>query len=202
MVSKNLYEFLFKSGNLPQELRDENLHQQLLSQLNQYVKITKYRHRMLVQQAGMVPDRLYFVESGIVRGYTDSPEQEKEKTVAIWLDNALLVDANSFIHEMESNVFIEVMPETELSYISRHHLKEIMQCFPFAQGFVTCLIQNNIKYSNTRLFDKSANAWDRLLEMRKLYPRLEQMVSREMIASFLNITPQHLSKIVRDNRLN
>jgi CRP-like cAMP-binding protein len=199
MLSQNLYEFLFSGNNLPEELNEPELQKRLIEQLNLYVKTITYKRTILLQQAGTITDKLYFVESGVVRGYTFDHEQGKEQTISLWTKGSLFTDPNSLIHQIDSELFIEVFPNTELSYVSRSHLDELTAAFPFVKSLLSWLIKNESKFSSKRLLDKSIPAWQRLLEMRKASPELEQMVSRTIIASFLNISPQHLSKIVRDN---
>lgn len=199
MLSQHLYEFLFSGENLPAELKDKERLGELSDQLNLYVTTIRYKHRILLQQARMITDKLYFVEYGLVRGYTFDVEQGKEKTISLWPGRTLMTDPNSLIYQMESDIYIEVFPHTELSYISRHHLEALSDSFPCIKSLLSWLIKNDVLHSNKRLLDKSIPAWDRLVEMKKIYPQLDQMVSRTIIASFLNISPQHLSKIVRDN---
>jgi len=199
MLSKKLYQFLFTGDNLPEKLKDRGLRDQLIEQLNLHIKTISYKRTILLQQAGMITDKLYFVECGALRGYTYDPEQAKEKTISLWTTGSLFTDSTSLIHQIESELFIEAFPNTELSYISRSHLEELSNAFPFIRSLISWLIRNEIRYANKRLLDKSIPAWERLVEMRKTSPELEQLVSRTAIASFLNISPQHLSKIVRDN---
>lgn len=200
MISKNLHDYIFASAwNLPEEINDEGSRELLLKHLNTHVKTTPFKHKILLHQAGMIPDRLHYVESGVVRGYISDKSGKKEKTVSMWFQNSLLADANCFIHELESDVSIEVLPNTILSSISRIHFNELIESFPCLSIILTCLIQNHEKYSNARLFNGFLTAWERLEKIRKIYPGLEQMVSKEMIASFLNITPQHLSRIIREH---
>jgi len=200
MLSQNLYDYLFSGDNLPEELKNHELRSRLIEQLNVFVKTVTYKRLLLLQQAGMVTDRLYFVEYGVLRGYTFDDERRKEKTVSLWISGSLLTDPNSLLYGIESELFIEVFPPTELSYISRKHLEELTTTFPYIKSLLSWLIKNHLKYTNKRLLDLSVPAWERLVEMRKISPGLEQIVPRATIAAFLNISPQHLSKIIRDNR--
>lgn len=199
MISQKLYEFLFNSSNQLEELKNQELHEQLVHQLNSYVKPVLCTHKVWLQHPGVVPDRLYFVESGVVRGYTLDDDKLTEKTESFWLSGSLVVDINSFLYQLESKIFIEAFPDTELLFISRSHVEEIILSFPFTQAFISSLIQNEVEYSNKNLLSIN-DAWKRLVKMRNTFPGLELLVSKEDVASFLNISPQHLSRIIRNHR--
>ncbi|TPE42447.1 winged helix-turn-helix domain-containing protein [Pontibacter mangrovi] len=51
-----------------------------------------------------------------------------------------------------------------------------------------------------RLFHKdlfTRSAWERYLDLLQTHPRIEQKVSKEVIASCLGVTPQSLSRLLR-----
>lgn len=199
MVKQNLCDYLFDIYPLPDELKDGIKRNELTQFINSRISVTSHNRRVLIQAEGMVPDRIYYVEKGLVRGFKYDKAKNKEKTVSLWDAKGLVADASSFIHQTPSNLFIEVMPDTLLSSISYGQFLELFASFPYIRSFFGSLLEYDILYSNQRFTDRNIAAWDRLVHMRNNYQNLDQLVSKEVIASFLEITPQHLSKIIKDN---
>ena len=200
MLKKALYEYLCASNlNSSRDFNHKEYLDQLLVQLDKHITTTPFNHRVLLYQPGIVPDCLHFVESGVVRGYITDDNHKKEKTNYLWFQNSLLGNANSRFYDLDSNLVFEVMRGTILCSISVSDLNELSQSFPCLNNVSRCLIESNKNSSSARLLNKSSNAWERLEELRRNTPEAEQLVSKGIIASFLGITPQHLSRIIREH---
>jgi len=200
MLKKALYEYLCASNlNSSRDFNHKEYLDQLLVQLDKHITTTPFNHRILLYQPGIIPDCLHFVESGVVRGYITDDNQKKEKTNYLWFQNSLLGNANSRFYDLDSNLVFEVLRGTILCSISVSDLDELRQSFPCLNNVSGCLIKSNKKSSSARLLNKSPNAWERLGELRRTHPEAEQLVSKEIIASYLDITPQHLSRIIREH---
>jgi hypothetical protein len=199
MVKQNLCDYLFNIYPLPDELKDGIRRNELIQFINARLSVSYYSRRVLIQAEGMISDRIYFVNQGLVRGFTYDKVRDREKTVSLWDATALVTDASGFIHQTPSKLFIEVMPDTLLSSLSYGQLVEIFTLFPFIRSFMGVLMEYDFQYSNKRFADRHLSAWERLVHMRKSYQNLDQLVSKEVIASFLEITPQHLCKIIKEN---
>lgn len=199
MVKQNLHDYLFDLYPLPDELKDGIKRNDLIQFISSRISTTHHSRRVLIQAEGMIPDRIYYVKQGLVRGFKYDKTKNKEKTVSLWDTNGLVSDAAGFIHQTPSNLFIEVMSDTILASLSYGQLIEIFNHFPFIRPFMGALVEYDIQYSNKSYSDRTVNAWERLVNMRNNYQNLDQLVSKEVIASFLEITPQHLCKIIKDN---
>jgi len=199
-VKKKLRDFLLNQQAFPQELSAPDKRDELFQLLDSYLIIMYHRRKVLILQPDEIPNKVYFVEQGIVRGFTVGDEGKKEKTVSLWLGKSLMTDAVSFVHQLKTKLIIEVMPDTILASITYEQLIKIFQAFPSSTLFLSCLIEKHAENSNTRLNDKNLTAWEKLVEMRQNFPGIDVLVQKETIASFLNITPQHLSRIIRENR--
>jgi hypothetical protein len=57
-----------------------------------------------------------------------------------------------------------------------------------------------VSYHTKRTHDLiSLSAWERYLDLLQRHPKIEQKISKEIIASYLGITPQSLSRLIKDN---
>lgn len=200
MIKQHLHDYLFDLDPMPDELKNGLIRTELISYVSSQVSTSHHSHKVLLLTAGMVPDRLYFVEKGVVRGFKYD-EKGKEKTIFLWDDHSLMTDMDSFIHRTPSDIYIEVMPNSILTSISYQQLNGVFENFPYISRFMGRLpiYSNEYSYKCFYNFAKPA-AWERYQELKVRYPNVEQKVSKEIIASFLEVTPQYLCKMIKENR--
>lgn len=200
MIKQNLYDYLLDLDPMPEELKNGLIRTELIQYVNSQISTSHHSHRVLILTAGMIPDRIYFVEKGVVRGYKDN-EKGKEKTIFLWDDHSIMTDVNSFINRTPSAIYIEVMPNSTLTSISYQQLTNIFENYPYIKRFLNRLPLFNNNYSHKSFYNfAKPSAWERYLELLQRYPHVEQKVSKEIIASFLEVTPQYLSKMIKENR--
>lgn len=200
MIKHNLLDYLLDLEPMPEELKNGTLRNELIQQVNAQISTSHHHHRVLLLTAGMIPDRIYFVEKGVVRGYLND-EKGKEKTTFLWDEHSIMTAAESFIHRTPSEIYIEVMPNSILSSISYQQLSHVFENFPYIRKFMErlSLYQNEYSYRCFYNFAKPS-AWERYLELLHRYPQVEQKISKETIASFIEVTPQYLCKMIKENR--
>lgn len=199
-MKQNLYDYLLDLDPMPEELKNGLIRSELIRYVNSQISTSHHSHRVLILTAGMIPDRIYFVEKGVVRGYRDDTKG-REKTIFLWDDHSIMTAVDSFIHRTPSDIYIEVMPDSILTSISYQQLNNIFESFPYTRRFLTRLALYNNEYSHRSFYNfAKPSAWERYLELLMRYPHVQQKVSKEIIASFLEVTPQYLSKIIKENR--
>jgi CRP-like cAMP-binding protein len=200
MQIQSLYEVLFAMKPLPQQIRNEIDQKNFIQYVDPKLESSHFLHRQLLLSAGQVADHIYFLESGFARGYYYNQEKEKEQTICLWDSASIITEPNSFFKRKKSDLQIEVMPGSRLKSISHHNLIEVFAEFPFAEIFKQCLALQYVSYQTERTNDFiGLSGWERYLEMLRRYPQIEQKVSKEIIASYLGITPQSLSRLLRAN---
>jgi hypothetical protein len=70
---------------------------------------------------------------------------------------------------------------------------------PLLEFFNQKVILEYHEYEERRKHDLvSLTPWERYLRLLETHPRAEEYISKEIIASFLNITPQSLSRMLRE----
>jgi len=200
MIKQYLHDYLLDLDPMPDELKNGLIRNELIQCVNSQISTSHHSHKVLILTAGMIPERIYFVEKGVVRGYRDDAKG-KEKTIFLWDDHSIMADIDSFIHRTPSDIYIEVMPNSILTSISFQQLRNIFDCYPFIKKVLNKLSLCQNEYSHKRFYNfAKPSAWERYQELLKCYPHVEQKVSKETIASFLEVTPQYLSKMIKVNR--
>jgi CRP-like cAMP-binding protein len=195
-----LYETLFDLNPLPQELKLKANRNALMLFLDARISTSHHTHRQLLLSAGQIADHVYFVVSGIVRAYTDDEARKKEHTVSLWENGDIITEPNSFFKRLPSEMYIEVIPESKLISLSREQLAEVFKAFPYTEKFSRCLTLQYVSYHTKRTRDLiSRSAWERYLDLLNKHPKIETKISKEIIASYLGIAPQSLSRLIKKN---
>jgi len=149
---------------------------------------------ILLREGGKT-DIFYFVSSGLLRAYTlDS--QGKEHTIQFAPENWWIGDRNS-VYFNEPAVFnIDVLEDTQVVLITKNFLERAQTICPDFRKYNEFLLHNNIRHMQCRINQLlAATAEERYLEFIRLYPNLTLRISQIMIASYLGITPESLSRV-------
>lgn len=198
MEKYGLYDVVFKLRPIPKKLTSQQYVNELMAALDQRLIETDHRHRSLLLNAGHTSDYLYFVGRGIVRGFYFDDKTGREMTSILWNEQSIVCDPVSFFQRKASDVNIEVMQGSLLLSISFRQLQEIFEAFPEAEIFALCISLQYVFYYSERAHQLAGvSPWDRYLHLLSTHPGIELKISKEIIASYLNVTPQTLSKMIR-----
>lgn len=171
---------------------------ELMAALDERLTVTDHRRRNLLLNAGHTSDYMYFVGKGIVRGFYFDERTGREMTSILWDGQSIVCDPISFFQRKASDVNIEVMPGSLLLSISFVQLQDIFEAFPEAEIFARCIsLQYVFYYSERARHLAGVPPWERYLHLLTTHPGIELKISKEIIASYLNVTPQTLSKMIR-----
>lgn len=200
MKNHSLYEVVFKMSSLPGKLTDKQYVEELIAALDQSLVITEHHHRCLLLNVGHVSDYMYYIERGLARCFYYDTYTGKEQTSILWKERNIVCDPVSFFQRKSSDVNIEVMRDSLLLSISYRKLQEIFKCFPDAEIFIRCISLQYVCYYAQRTRQLTgASAWERYVHLLSTHPGIELIISKEIIASYLNVTPQSLSRMLRDH---
>ena len=199
MEKYGLYDVVFRLSPMPKRLTDRQYLNELITALDERLTLTDHRHRCLLLNAGHISDYMYFVERGIVRCFYFDERTGREQTSILWKEQSIVCDPVSFFQRKASDVNIEVMPGTLLLSISYCQLQYIFRAFPEAEIFARCISLQYVYYFAQRARQLAgASPWERYLHLLATHSGIELHLSKEIIASYLNIAPQTLSKMLRE----
>jgi CRP/FNR family transcriptional regulator, anaerobic regulatory protein len=194
-----LFDILFACGPLPKKLMKKDFLEKLISYLLPVIATTGYMRRELLLSAGHIAQYIYFCKRGFARGFFIQKKTGREITDFFWGERSIITFPNSFFQQQPSQAFIEVMPGTELMSISFQELKTCINKYRVVDFFSRHVILQYNNYETKRRHELSfLPAWDRYIELLKMHPDIEQKVSKEVIASYLNIAPQSLSRMLKE----
>ncbi|HVZ98482.1 MAG TPA: Crp/Fnr family transcriptional regulator [Chitinophagaceae bacterium] len=155
----------------------------------------KLRKRQYLLQEGDVDRYTGFVEKGLLRTYAvDS--KGTEHILQFAFEGWWVADLASFLRAEPSMLNIEAMEECELLLITKQSWELLLQKIPAFEKFFRILTQNNLIVTQKRLIgNMSETAEEKYLNFMKDHPGCMQRVPQRMIASYLGITKETLSRI-------
>lgn len=200
MINERLYQVLFGRHPFVKNVLSTVSKKELMSFLNSKLYPVSFSRRRILLSAGEIPDKVFFVSKGLARGFFYDEKKDKESTLYLWDTGSFCTDVNNFITDQQCTLNIEVFPDSQLLCLSKADLQEVFARFPATEVFIKCLMLQEashlLEVSNDLM---RLSAWERYLKLLKRYPRIELMISKEIIASCLTITPQSLSRMIKEN---
>jgi CRP-like cAMP-binding protein len=159
------------------------------------VQARKFLKGHFVVQNGDVCKYENFVLSGCLKAfYIDNEGQEHVLMFAI--ENWWIADLGSFISQTPADLNVQCLENCELVQIHYNDLQQLYLDIPRLERFFRIIIQKAFVAAQKRIINNfTLPAADRYLKFREQYPSIEQRVPQYMIASYLGITKEFLSKI-------
>jgi CRP-like cAMP-binding protein len=161
----------------------------------------KIRKKQYLLQEGDVCRYVAFVEKGMLRMYTID-EKGNEHIVQFAFEGWWMADQYSLLTGEPSNFSIEAIEDCELLLLSRQAEEEMLEKIPKFEKYFRLLIQNSLIATQRRLTRTlTLTAEQRYTELIHSCPTIPQRVPQHMMASFLGITPETLSRIRKQKSL-
>lgn len=146
-------------------------------------------------QAGQRCNQIAFVESGMLR--ICYPNDKGEETTCYFsLPNDFVTSFSAYNHERPSAEHIQAIMPTTCLVISKQDMDELYRKIPAVQEFGRKAAERVAMLMETRMslfLNNSAEERYQLLLQQQ--PVLFRTVPLQYLASFLGVTPQHLSRL-------
>ena len=171
------------------------------------VKIKRYKKGQTIHHIGDICTKLAFINSGLARAYIIG-EDGKDYTWSIFFNdenshmtNLFVVDYDSFTNQTESNLSIEAIEDCELFIIDYIDIQFMYDKLKKGERFGRLMAQEAYTYLHKMAIDRQLKtAKERFDEFMQKTPYLLDKVPQYHIATFLGITPQHLSRLKNSYR--
>lgn len=136
-----------------------------------------------------------FVEKGLLRTFIID-EKGFEHILQFSLEGWWVSDLSSFLTGKASKYNIEALEDCELLLISKPSWDLLLERTPAFERYFRVLVENNLIVTQSRLIASFSNtAEERYLQLIQNFPHILQRVPLHMIASYLGITRETLSRV-------
>lgn len=162
------------------------------------LKVKHFAKNEMILMKGDVSAHGYFVVEGLLRSYSiDS--KGKAHVIQFAPEQWWLSERNGMLYKEASDFFIDAIEDTHAIVVPSDFIVQAATVVPCMNDFNHTILNNAIRFMQKRInMLLSATAEERYLDFIKLYPNLTLRVPQWMIASYLGITPESLSRVRKD----
>lgn len=175
-----------------------NLSDDEIFSIQKKCQIREYQKGEFLIQNNEFCSHTFFVEDGLLRQYYFD-KNGKEHILQFFPENWFVTEYETVYFNEPSKYFIQTLEPSKIAFIDDTFLKKLEDLFPVFKDLNKQLLYNQIRVLQNRLtMLMSQSAEDRYLQFVETYPDILLRVPQTMVASYLSITPESLSRIRRD----
>lgn len=165
--------------------------------VRQYFIEKKLKKKQFLLSEGEVCRHMAFVCTGLLKTYNVDEKGIEHMSLFGW-EGWWLSDFSSFLTGVKSVSYINAMEDAELLLISRENYEALTVRVPKMDRYFRILYQNSIVTKESRLRNSiTYSASERYSEFIKSNPQVFNRIPQNLIASYLGIAPETLSRIKR-----
>src|SRR4051812_13714448 len=163
--------------------------------LKTFFTMKKLRKRQYLLQEGDSAKYQAFVVEGILRSYTID-EKGGEHILQFASEGWWITDLASYLSDEPSILNIDALEDATLLLLAKPSWEKAMHEIPGLEHYFRIIIQNHLVATQKRLLQSLAEtAEEKYSRFLKTYPECAQRVSQHMIASYLGVTRETLSRV-------
>jgi len=162
-----------------------------------FFKSKKLRKRQYLLQEGDMCKYISFVAQGLMKSYTVDEKGNEHINLFAW-EGWWISDFASFIFGNEAKLNIDTIEDTTLLLLSRENYEKMLKDVPVMDRYFRILYQNSLATKDSRLISANThNAEEKYAMFLDSYPSISQRLPQNLIASYLGLSPETISRIKR-----
>ncbi|OOQ61629.1 Crp/Fnr family transcriptional regulator [Mucilaginibacter pedocola] len=165
-----------------------------------HLKIVRIKRKQQIVQPDFVCKYRTYVVSGALKAYIIDPEDGQEHVIGLAIDDWWISDFSSYINQKPATFFVEAVEDSIIIQLSFENEQKLYDQIPKFERFFRLHAQRTAAGMQKRMLSSiSKTAEERFEELSGRYPKFLLKFPQYVIASYLGITTQFLSRI-RNNR--
>ncbi|MEO3403984.1 Crp/Fnr family transcriptional regulator [Mucilaginibacter sp. CAU 1740] len=166
--------------------------------ISTYFVAKKLRKKQYLLQEGDICKNLAFVAKGLLRTYNVDDKGDEHMSVFGW-EGWWISDFNSFLSGEKAVFNIDAIESSDLLLISRPDYEALTLDVPVMDRYFRILYQNSLITKERRLMGSiTYTAEEKYVKLAESNPQLIKRVPQNLIASYLGIAPETLSRIKKN----
>jgi CRP-like cAMP-binding protein len=171
-----------------------------LDELLRGCRLRTYKRNELLSQPGRVPHEIFFLNRGIIRVTIDD-QGGTEHTIHFALENQFIADYSSFIQQRPALYALHALEETEAVALPRSAIEWGYANMEQGDRLGRLVSEYYFIYQDNRIKNLySRSPKERYDAIAEVFPNIHNRAPQHMIASYLGITPVHLSRLKKATR--
>jgi hypothetical protein len=167
-------------------------------ELNNFLSqaVTKtFARQELLSQPNFIPNEIFFINKGIIRVLITDNEGT-EHTIHFALENQFIADYSNFIQKQPSIYSLQTLEETQVVILPRSSIDWGYKNLIEGQKMGRLIAEYYFIYQDDRIKNMYVRTpKQRYDSITDVFPNIHNRVPQHMIASYLGISPIHLSRL-------
>jgi len=194
-IKNRMSEQLFENINMFTEINEEEF-QGILP----FFDFRSLRKKEIIVKEGNKCNFNHFVLKGCLQMFFISGNGT-EQTIRFAIENIWMTDYLAYQNRTASDFYIQAVEDTQILSITKDKEEKLLNQFPKLEKYFRIVYQTS--YGKSLLMIKYLYGFskkDIYFHFTKELPELAQRIPQYLIASFLGLTPEYLSKIKNRKR--
>jgi CRP/FNR family transcriptional regulator len=142
-----------------------------------------------------------YVVSGVLKAFYINSENGNEEIIYFAVDDWWATDINSFSKQKPSVYTIQAVEKTTILQISYHSFQKLLKEIPSLERYFRLILENYLGALQKRIIDsKVYDAEYRYYDFLTTYPNIASKVPQYLIASYLGVSAEFISRIRKKNK--
>lgn len=172
---------------------------QEVAMVEQVCRLKKLRRRQYLLQEGDIWRYNAFVSKGLVRTFRVD-DKGVEHIFQFSPENWWAGDRHSYLYEEPAKFNIEALEDSEIILIPKGDYEALLEAIPAYNTFQRNLLERSFVVLQHRIYmGNNYTAEEKYNEFIKAYPDIINRVPQHMIASYVGVSPETLSRIRNHN---
>jgi len=155
----------------------------------------KLKKKEIILKEGSNCRDVFFVVRGLLRVYFVDKEGD-EKTFHFALENTFVTDYKSFLKRLPSNFSVQAMEDSTIVLMSYDMLHDGYKKLRFGEKLGRLLAEDYLFIFSDKIQSiYTESPMERYKSMNLKFPKILQRIPQHYIASYLNISSVHLSRL-------
>jgi len=172
----------------------KELSENQIQDLAHHMNIGEIKKNSLIVKEGQICNLCYFVLKGCLRQYVI--QDGIEKTIAIYTENQAVNYYTNQSGQQKSESYLTAVEDSVMIIGNPENDKEVYSKFPILAEITRKMVETDFgKTQNTLAKIITSSPEQRYLNLLEERPELLQRLPQHIIASYLGVTPESLSRI-------
>ncbi|KAF2518543.1 Crp/Fnr family transcriptional regulator [Flavobacterium salilacus subsp. salilacus] len=175
-----------------------NISGQEIDDLTEYCSVKKISKNEIVSPVDYIPNDIFFINTGLLRVILTDKEGNNH-TIHFAMENQFIADYSCFIQQIPSIYTIQAIEPTEVVVLPRKAVEWGYKNLTEGEKLGRIIAEFYLIYKDNRIMNLySRTPKERYDAIGEVFPNIHNRAPQHMIASYLGITPEHLSRLKKE----